>query len=57
VHTPHNNSAAFLGKLEEHFHARPLDRRLATGGHDREDITFLHASGNQRVQLELGVLT
>ena len=38
------------------FHSWPLDRRLASGCHVGKDVAFLHARGDQCIQLQLGVL-
>lgn len=37
----------------ELLHPRPLNDGLAAGGHISEDVALLHASGDERVDLEL----
>jgi hypothetical protein len=57
VDPPHHDGVALLGVVEELFHSGSLACSLATRSHGGEDVAFLHAGGDQRVQLQLGILT
>ncbi len=57
VDSPHDDDVAVFGVVKELFHPGPLDRGLAPRGDIREDVALLHPGGNERVELQLRVLT
>jgi hypothetical protein len=48
---------AGLGVLDELLHPWPLDRGLAPGGDVGEDVAVLDTGGNERIELQLRILT
>lgn len=57
VHPPHNHSVSGLGVSEQPLHSGPLNCCPASGGDIGEHIAFLNPGRDQRIELQLRVLT